>query len=553
MQLCYYLSFSLQSETSGDITELSSSNTSYESLSVDNLTLLKNSSKSSKKDRSSNDTVLNFSKGGAFSRIHKPTDSLLPDTPSPILPGTDSDDLTPHRTPVQELSPTARPERIGFTIEAIVHEDKERVPEEKKEPHENSLIDNPSDKIEVSHRHVSENQGSIVNEGLAQETLEKVSENTETSPIKNEGSLPETLDRVKSEPESLDPEKTLVPSEPINTKVLSSDGQSLSSSSSSPSTTPLIHHKVNYHSPIRNGANPPPPQDLEDTSEDEVVSKRQKKREVDFNSPSLSNPSRFTDNPPKLPSKPPKISLVSELSSPNTLYSPFDTSPNQTHTHSHNQWESGYQKPGTKSHRNYTHQQSVEDAIVELDQSDSPAILPISPSPSSTSTSYFLPLSNSPFDMITMYTRLASFIGVLINTLTPKIQHGFHSMGVGSSLEVPSEVTQVRRLMADIQQQAENMRIEFLKKLHKVRVEEPLNHLKPSSSFYSSSFSFSSSISSSISSSTSSSFSSSSSFFSLSFSSSPSPFFSFSSFISSSTSSSSSLLLMLMCMLGLLA
>ena len=462
MQLCYYLLFSLQSETSGDITELSSSNTSYESLSVDNQTLLKNSSESSKKHRSP--TILNFSKGGAFSRIHKPTDSLLPDTPSPIVPGTDSDDLTPHRTPVQELSSTARPEQVGFTIEAIVHEDEERVPEEKKEPHENSVIDNPLDKIEVSHQHVSENQGSIVNEGLAQEPLEKGSENTETSSIKNEGSLPETLDKVKSEPESLDPEKTLVPSEPVNTEDPSSDGQSLSSSSSSSSTTPLMHHEVTYHSPIRNGANPPPPQDLEDTSEDEVVSKRQTKREVDFNSPSFSNTSRFTDNPPKLPSKPPKISLVSELSSPNTLYSPFDTSPNQTCTHSRSQWEPRYQKPGTKSHRNYTHQQSVEDAIVELDQSESPAILPISPSPSSTSTSYFLPLSNSPFDMITMYTRLASFIGVLINTLTPKIQHGFHSMGVGSSLEVPSEVTQVRRLMADIQQQAENMRIEFLKK-----------------------------------------------------------------------------------------
>ena len=527
MQLCYYLLFSLQSETSGGITELSSSNTSYESLSVENHSLLRNSSKTSKKDRSSNDTVLNFSKGGAFSRIHKPTDSLLPDTPSPILPGTDSDDLTPHRTPVQEISPTARPEQIGFTIEAIVHEDEERVPEEKKEPHENSLIDNPSDKIEVSHQHVSENQGSIVDEGLAQETLEKVSENTETSPIKNEGSLPETLDRVKSEPESFDPEKTLVPSEPVNTKDPSSDGQSLSSSSPSPSpTTPVIHHEVTYHSPIRSGANPPPPQDLEDTSEDEVVSKRQTKPEVDFNSPSLSNPSRFTDNPPKLPSKPPKISLVSELSSPNTLYSPFDTSPNQTRTHSRNQWESGYQKPGTKTHTNYTHQQSVEDAIVELDQSESPAILPISPL-SSISTSYFLPLSNSPFDMITMYTRLASFIGVLINTLTPKIQHGFHSMGVGSSLEVPSEVTQVRRLMADIQQQAENMRIEFLKKLHKVRVVEPLNLLKPSS--FSSSFSSFSSFSSSF-----SSFSSSSSSF-LSFSSSVS-----SSSISSSTTSSSS-------------
>ena len=42
--------------------------------------------------------------------------------------------------------------------------------------------------------------------------------------------------------------------------------------------------------------------------------------------------------------------------------------------------------------------------------------------------SYLFPVSNSPLDIITMLTRAASFTGVLLNILTPKLRQNVYHM-----------------------------------------------------------------------------------------------------------------------------
>lgn len=106
---------------------------------------------------------------------------------------------------------------------------------------------------------------------------------------------------------------------------------------------------------------------------------------------------------------------------------------------------------------------------ISTDQSQSPS-LTTGPSPSISTTSavfYTFPVSNAPIDLFTIFIRLGSFIGNLMEVLTPKIRQGL-KMGLNETAELPSEVNQIRRFLTDIRQQSENMRVEFLKKIHKV-------------------------------------------------------------------------------------
>ena len=104
---------------------------------------------------------------------------------------------------------------------------------------------------------------------------------------------------------------------------------------------------------------------------------------------------------------------------------------------------------------------------ITTDPSQSPSLNPPSPSLSTTAIFYTLPVSNSPIDLITIFTRLGSFVGNLMEVLTPKVRQGL-KMGLNETAELPTEVNQIRRFLTDIRQQSDNMRIEFLKKIHKV-------------------------------------------------------------------------------------
>ena len=96
--------------------------------------------------------------------------------------------------------------------------------------------------------------------------------------------------------------------------------------------------------------------------------------------------------------------------------------------------------------------------------------LPSTPTASVDQEAVLLPLSSSPVDILTMFTRMASFVGMLLSVLTPKLRQGFQSnRSAQASSEMPNEVAQVREQIAEIQRQTETMRIEFLKRLHKVR------------------------------------------------------------------------------------
>ena len=106
---------------------------------------------------------------------------------------------------------------------------------------------------------------------------------------------------------------------------------------------------------------------------------------------------------------------------------------------------------------------------ISTDQSQSP-FLNAGPSPSISTSSavfYTFPVSNAPIDLFTIFIRLGSFVGNLMEVLTPKIRQGL-KMGLNETAELPSEVNQIRRFLTDIRQQSENMRVEFLKKIHKV-------------------------------------------------------------------------------------
>ena len=123
-------------------------------------------------------------------------------------------------------------------------------------------------------------------------------------------------------------------------------------------------------------------------------------------------------------------------------------------------------------HTPYSPQQIQDDELPDGSsiRSDNQAITPRPPSTNSVDQqSFLLPLSSSPIDILTIFTRIASFVGVLLEVLTPKLQQGYQSnRSMPSSTELPSEVAQVREQIAEIQRQTETMRIEFLKKLHKV-------------------------------------------------------------------------------------
>ena len=202
-------------------------------------------------------------------------------------------------------------------------------------------------------------------------------------------------------------------------------------------------------SPRRSHAPLPRDQDLEDEDEEEEGSDEVFPK---FPSPPVLN---FTTKPSKLPSKPPQISVVPNLSS---IHGPTTSTgvkvPRQTPMNGPKLLEPV--------------QTSVYSDVDDI--SSSPAVLPISPAPSIDAVYYFLPLSNSPIDLVSMYIRLASFVGNLLHVLTPKIRQGFQPPGVDGSVEVPTEVAQIRQLMTSIRQQAESMRIEFLKKIHKVSI-----------------------------------------------------------------------------------
>ena len=146
----------------------------------------------------------------------------------------------------------------------------------------------------------------------------------------------------------------------------------------------------------------------------------------------LSPPSSATSHYPSrvLPSKPPQLSVVRL-----TTYSP--------------------------------HEEVTNPGMIETTGGHTAT----SPTPAEQET-FLLPLSSAPIDIITMFTRMASFVGMLLNVLTPKLRQGFQSGRTPPSNghnEVPSEVAQVREQIAEIQRQTETMRIEFLKKLHKVK------------------------------------------------------------------------------------
>ena len=236
----------------------------------------------------------------------------------------------------------------------------------------------------------------------------------------------------------LSPEQRLPPAK-VESLVVFENG--FQSPHSSPINTPTGDY---VPSPRRSHAPLPTDQDLEDDEEgsDEVLPK--------FPDPPVLN---FTTKPSKLPSKPPQISIVPNLSS---IHGPSTSTVVKVPR----------QNPmgGAKL------LEPVQTSVYSDDDiSGSPAVLPISPTPTD-AIYYFLPLSNSPIDLVSMYIRLASFVGNLLQVLTPKIRQGFQPPGLDGSVEVPTEVAQVRQLMTSIQQQAESMRIEFLKKIHKVSI-----------------------------------------------------------------------------------
>lgn len=200
-----------------------------------------------------------------------------------------------------------------------------------------------------------------------------------------------------------------------------------SSSSSSPCVTPPIAVPPTYRRMM--SENKPPTRCNEETSKTP-----QKLLSKSFDS--LPAPAKL------LPSKPPPLSLVPK---------PHPTTKDVL----------GGEPSSTTS--------------ISTDHSDSPSIQPRSTSCYSSTTSdvvyYFFPISNSPIDIITIYTRLASFVGNVLGVLTPKIRQGFKPSEL--NVELPDEVNQVRRRMTTIHQQSETMRTEFIKKVH--RVSEWLN------------------------------------------------------------------------------
>lgn len=99
---------------------------------------------------------------------------------------------------------------------------------------------------------------------------------------------------------------------------------------------------------------------------------------------------------------------------------------------------------------------------------------------------YLFPVSSSPLDLLTMLTRMASFTGMLLGVLSPKLRqstvaHGNYKVcrggvGVGGATVCPltslqecgSEVASARRQASQQLRFTEDMRSGMLRKLHKV-------------------------------------------------------------------------------------
>lgn len=101
---------------------------------------------------------------------------------------------------------------------------------------------------------------------------------------------------------------------------------------------------------------------------------------------------------------------------------------------------------------------------------------PISSRPFSRGTfqNYFFPVSNSPVDIVTMLTRLASFTGTILNVLTPRLPRSNPRTDNNPSHEYAPEVAQAREQANLLWTNAEQNRTEFLKKMHRIM----LNALK---------------------------------------------------------------------------
>ena len=161
-------------------------------------------------------------------------------------------------------------------------------------------------------------------------------------------------------------------------------------------------------------------------------------------------------HPTKLPSSPPEVSLVPKLLAFSQLYVP---SKNPAHRPPPRR-----PKPGLSSSAFHSrppaprHGTFYSEPVPDLPLSETASVT----SPTLTSYLFPLPLISLP------YTPDSSFVCNLLEILTPKMCQGFQNQDFNQMGEVPSEVSQVRKSMGNIQQHAETMRIEFLKKLHKV-------------------------------------------------------------------------------------
>ncbi len=156
----------------------------------------------------------------------------------------------------------------------------------------------------------------------------------------------------------------------------------------------------------------------------------------------------INNSPIRLPRDPPNISIIPSLSDPRRLYHHGNEQVTPTRP------TSGGVMRQTPSR-----------------YSESPPVSPSSSSYSSNLVPHYFPVSSSPIDLITMINRLGNFIGMILNVLTPRLKHGLQQFDeLDGSLEVPREVRQARKLVTNIQLQVENMKIEFLRKFHKVSV-----------------------------------------------------------------------------------
>lgn len=190
-------------------------------------------------------------------------------------------------------------------------------------------------------------------------------------------------------------------------------------------------------------------------------------------SPGSSDPIPVFVEHSQLPNKPPQITLVQDYS---TQPHPTDLSP--------------HLPPTLMQVRHFGLEEWRTDSLPLIrplaQHSSGPGnehpphhslFLPATVSPSlslhaTRNSHYFFPVSSSPIDIVTVFSRLAGFVGKLLYVLTPKVRQGVQPVGVNMTMnspsEMPREVTQARKLTSNIQMQTENMRIEFLKKLHKV-------------------------------------------------------------------------------------